>query len=186
MMNIYRIIIDMDLVSLSYSQHIKEDPFMDMNKMLQWMDLAKKYQSGEFWNGVFDESSLEEFLKGNIGFGQGQEGGPKTEKWQGKQFPPTDVYLSEKEVYIIVDLPGYKKEDITLSVSGTKLLIKGSTKNFVFGEPVQKERYYEDFKRIVDLPEPAYPGQVMAKFENGLLLISYKRQFKKEEQVPID
>lgn len=159
---------------------------MDMNKILQWMELAKKYQSSEFWNGIFDESSLEDFLKENIGFGQGQEGGLKTEKRQVKQFPPIDVYLTEKEVYIIVELPGYKKEDITLSVSGTKLLIKGYKKNIVNGEPIQKEIYCADFNRIINLPEPTFPGQVVAKFENGLLLVSYNRQFSKEEHVPID
>ena len=39
---------------------------MDMNKILQWMDLAKKYQTGDFWDGIFDQSSFEEFMKNNF------------------------------------------------------------------------------------------------------------------------
>ena len=32
---------------------------MDMNKILQWMDLAKKYQTTDFWNEIFEQPSFE-------------------------------------------------------------------------------------------------------------------------------
>ena len=38
---------------------------MDMNKILQWMDLAKKYQTTDFWNEIFEKSSFDEFMKNN-------------------------------------------------------------------------------------------------------------------------
>ena len=87
---------------------------------------------------------------------------------------------------LISDLAGYAKENIQLSVSGTKLLIKGNNNQTNKGELVQKERYQGDFERMIQLPEPTYPNQIRARFHNGLLIIAYKRQFRNEEQVPIE
>jgi HSP20 family protein len=157
---------------------------MDMNKILQWMDLAKKYQSNDFWNGIFEQPSFDELLKNNFDFTQAGE--YKSEPVQGKKFPPTDIFLTAEEVLLISDLPGYVKEDIQLSVSGTKLLLKGNKRKVITGEPVQQERYNGDFERVIELPEPAYPNLIRAKFSNGLLVVSYKRQFTNEEQVPIE
>ena len=157
---------------------------MDMNKILQWMDLAKKYQTTDFWNEIFEQSSFDEFMKNNSDFWQAGES--PLEPRQGKTFPPTDIYITDEEVLLISDLAGYVKENIQLSVSGTKLLIKGNNNQVNKGEPVQKERYHGAFERMIQLPEPTYPNQIRAKFHNGLLIVSYKRQFRNEEQVPIE
>jgi HSP20 family protein len=157
---------------------------MDMNKMLQWMDLAKNYQSNDFWSGIFEQPSFDEFMKSNFDFGQ--PGEAKSEPVRGKNFPPTDIYLTDEEVILVAELPGYLKEDIQLSVSGIKVLIKGSKKDLMNGELIQKERNSGDFQRIIQLPEPTLPHQVHAKFINGLLIVSYKRQYSNEEQVPIE
>jgi HSP20 family protein len=157
---------------------------MDMNKMLQWMEIAKKYQSDGFWNSIFEQSSFDEFMKSNYDFGQ--TGEPPKPPQHDKKFPPIDIYKTDEEILLVADLPGYVKEDIQLSVSSTKLSIKGAKNNFIAGEPVQQERYQGDFHRIIQLPEPAYPNHIRAKFTNGLLIISYKRHFSQEERVPID
>lgn len=157
---------------------------MDMNKMLQWMDLAKKYQTTDFWNDIFEQPSFNEFMNSNKD--SGQTGESPLEPRKGKNYPPTDIYITDEEVLIISDLAGYMKEDIHLSVSGTKLLIKGSDARVSIGEPVQQERHHGAFQRIIQLPEPTFPDQIRAKFNNGLLIIAYKRQFKKEENVPIE
>ena len=157
---------------------------MDMNKILQWMDLAKKYQTTDFWNEIFDQSTFKEFMKNSKN--SGEAGESPFEPGQGKKFPPTDIYITDEEVLLISDLAGYAKEDIQLSVSGTKLLIKGNNNRMMAGEPVQQERHHGAFQRIIPLPEPTYPNQIRAKFNNGLLFISYKRQFRNEEHVPIE
>ena len=56
---------------------------MDMNKILQWMDLAKKYQTTDFWNEIFEKSSFDEFMKNNSDFGQADEA--PSEPRQGKE-----------------------------------------------------------------------------------------------------
>ena len=157
---------------------------MDMNKILQWMDLTNKYQATDFWKEIFEKSSFDEFMKNNTNFEQASEAPSEPE--QGKEFPPTDIYITDDEVLLISDLAGYAKEDIQLSVSGTKVLIKGNNSQLFIGEPVLQERFNGSFQRTIQLPEPTYPNQIRAKFNNGLLFVSYKRQFKKEEHVPIE
>lgn len=157
---------------------------MDMNKILQWMDLAKKYQTGDFWDGIFDQSSFEEFMKNNLDSNKSGETTMKT--GQGRKFPPTDIFITDEEVLLISDLAGYVKENIQLSVSGTSLLIKGNNQQMITGESVQQERHHGPFERMIQLPEPTYPNQIRAKFNNGLLFVSYKRQFLKEERVNIE
>lgn len=157
---------------------------MDMNKILQWMDLAKKYQTTDFWNEIFEQPSFNEFMNNNMDSGQMGESPMDFKK--GIKFPPTDIYITDEEILLILDLAGYTKENIQLSVSGTKLLIKGSESKVFIGEPVQQERHHGAFERIIQLPEPTFPNQIRAKFNNGLLLITYTRQFRKEEDVPIE
>ncbi|OCA81676.1 spore coat protein [Bacillus sp. FJAT-27225] len=157
---------------------------MDMNKIMQWMDMAKKYQSSNFWSDIFEQSSFEEFMKSNLDMGWA--GQSRADTTQAKGFPPTDIYKTDDEIFVISDLAGYMKEEIRLSVSGTKLLIKGNRNEIAAGEPVQQERYQGEFNRIIQLPEPTFPDQIRAKFTNGLLIIRYHRQFKSDEQVPIE
>ena len=107
---------------------------MDMNKILQWMDLTNKYQSTDFWKEIFENSSFDEFMKNNPNFEQA--GGAPLEPEKGKEFPPTDIYITDDEILLISDLAGYAKEDIQLSVSGTKVLIKGNNSQLYIGEPV--------------------------------------------------
>ncbi|MHC0038045.1 Hsp20/alpha crystallin family protein [Pseudoneobacillus sp. C159] len=155
-----------------------------MNKILQWMELAKKYQTSNFWSEIFQQTSFDEFMKSNMDFGEA--GAPQPNFKQEKKFPPTDIYVTDDEILLVSDLAGYMKEDISLSVSGTKLLIKGNNNQVITGERVQQERYLGAFERIIQLPEPTFPNEIQAKFTNGLLFVFYKRQFKREEHVPID
>ncbi|MEH7387587.1 Hsp20/alpha crystallin family protein [Bacillus sp. JJ1521] len=155
---------------------------MDMNKLLQWMDLAKKYQTTDFWNDLFDGSSFEDFMKA-----QGSEGTASPfELGRDKNFPPTDIYITDNDVLLVAELPGYQKSDIRLSVSGTNLLLKGNSNLVYHGKQLQQERYNGPFERTIQLPEATFPDQIRATFKNGLLFITYKRQFRDEEHVPID
>ena len=157
---------------------------MDMNKFSQWMDLAKKYQTGDFWDGIFDQSSFDEWMKTQFDPNQSSDTARKSEKR--KNFPPTDIIVTDREILVLFDLAGYVKEHIHLSVSGTKLLIKGNNHQLMAGEVIQQERYHGPFERVIQLPEPTFPDQIRAKFTNGLLYVSYQRQFLKEEQVNIE
>lgn len=156
---------------------------MDFDKLKEWMELAKKYQSGDFWNGMLDQSSFNQFMKDSMEMPSNEPSGQRTMK---NQYPSIDIYINEFEVIIIADLPGYKKEDLHVSVSGNKLLLKGSSVPIVAGEPVLQERIQGQFQRIIELPEATESSQIKAKFHNGLLTLTYKRKYIAEEKVIID
>lgn len=101
-------------------------------------------------------------------------------------FPPIDIYVTPHEIIVIADLPGYLKENLHVSVSGSRLLLKGSPHPLITGQPVVQERPSGDFNRIIELPEPTDAHHLRAKFENGLLILSYHRQFFQEERIHIE
>ncbi|WP_042463210.1 Hsp20/alpha crystallin family protein [Neobacillus dielmonensis] len=157
---------------------------MDMKHLMEWLELAKKYQSGDFWNSIFEQASVNDFMKEVQDFPPP----PGTERSTGQKqsFPPTDIYLTDDEVLIVSNLAGYRKENLQLSLAGTKLMIKGTGGQMNPGTPVLKERHQGDFQRVIELPEPVSSNELTAKFHSGLLFISYKRQFKNEEYVEIE
>ncbi|WP_066288244.1 Hsp20/alpha crystallin family protein [Bacillus sp. FJAT-29937] len=157
---------------------------MDFDKFKQWMELAKKYQSGDFWNGMLDQSSFQQFMKENMDMASNNE--PPAQTSMNNNFPNTDIYINEFEVIIIADLPGFKKENLHVSISGNKLLLKGTSVPIITGQPVLQERVQGEFQRIIELPEPTESNQVKAKFQNGILILTYKRKYIYEEKVIID
>ncbi|WP_462411684.1 Hsp20/alpha crystallin family protein [Neobacillus sp. Marseille-QA0830] len=157
---------------------------MDMKHLMEWLELAKKYQTGDFWNSIFEQASVNDFIKEASDATPSQ--GSQRQAGQDGSFPPTDIYLTEDEVLIVCDLAGYRKENLQLSLSGTKLYLRGSSRQMNAGTPILQERHLGDFQRAIELPEPVYSNQMQAKFQNGLLFISYKREFKNEEYVNIE
>lgn len=102
------------------------------------------------------------------------------------RFPLVDIYLTDTEIMVIIELPGLQKEEVQLSLSGTKLLVKGISKNpIVSGSPFLAERQYGDFERLIELPEPADHKDIQAKFESGLLFVTYKRKYTQHKNIPI-
>ena len=70
---------------------------MDMNKILQWMDLAKKYQTTDFWDGIFEQSSFDEFMKNNVDGNHSGETAMKT--GHGKKSLQQIFSLQRKKFY---------------------------------------------------------------------------------------
>ncbi|MED4534680.1 Hsp20/alpha crystallin family protein [Metabacillus fastidiosus] len=157
---------------------------MEIDKLMQWMELAKKYQKTDFWDGVFDHPSFSQFMKEQMNMDPSTE--PPEKAVQEKNFPPIDIYITDKEVIVLANLAGYIKENLHVSLSGTKLLLSGVSKPIITGQPTVQERFQGDFKRIIELPEPTDPNKVHAKFENGLLILSYKRKEIHQKRVNIE
>jgi HSP20 family protein len=96
--------------------------------------------------------------------------------------PAVNTREDEKGYYIEVDLPGVKKEDITIDLNDKILTISGERK---FKEEVKKENYYKietafgKFERSFSIPEDADIENIEAKNENGVLEI-FIPKIKKE------
>jgi HSP20 family protein len=86
--------------------------------------------------------------------------------------PSVDVIDRENEVVVRAEVPGYKKEDIEISVSDSMLTIKGETKT---EEKEEKGDYYRceishgAFTRMVDLPAAVDDSKAKAAMKDGVL-----------------
>ncbi len=98
--------------------------------------------------------------------------------------PALDLIEGKDEYLIRADLPGIKKEDLDLSVTGTLLCVKGEVKAEKEGEKrkvFRKESWTGSFKRTIDLPAMAESGRIQAELKDGVLSI---RVPKREEAKP--
>ena len=88
--------------------------------------------------------------------------------------PNTYIDHDEKNYYIQVELPGVKKEDVTLSVSDQSFCVKAPRGDI-------------EFLGCFVLAHVADTDNAKAKFENGLLSIEIPlKMLKKEKKVAIE
>jgi HSP20 family protein len=100
-----------------------------------------------------------------------------------------DVTESDSEYAVSAELPGVKKDDLTVECSEGVLSIRGEKKS----EREEKkergrvlERTYGSFSRALRLPDDADPEQIKATFENGVLQLRIqKRQEAKPKTIAI-
>ncbi len=98
--------------------------------------------------------------------------------------PNVDIFERGNEMVIQVELPGVNKEDIDLTITDDRLVIKGEIKKpegVSEEDYILSERSYGAFSRTVNLPMDVDKSSVKANFKNGLLEITILR---KEEAKP--
>jgi len=161
-----------------------EEQRLDFENIKQWMEMAKKYQSGDFWNSMLDQSSFNQFMKDNMDFGSSNNS--FVNQTSKNEFPRIDIYMTDYDITVIADLPGFRKEDLHVSVSGIRLLLKGTSMPIVNGQLIRQERVHGQFERVIELPEPTESNQIRAKFRDGVLILTYKRIYRQEEWVNIE
>jgi HSP20 family protein len=88
--------------------------------------------------------------------------------------PALELFHKNGSLLVKADLPGLKKEDITLDVTPEGLTIKGERKAEVTEEKkdagyFRTERVYGEFCRFVPLPEGAAIDKITATFNDGVL-----------------
>lgn len=106
---------------------------------------------------------------------------PKLTSYNGM---PTDIKETKNAYELSVELPGYDKNDIKVSLKEGNLIItaerkQSETKNN--NDYIKKERYYGIMKRefyVGDIDET----KLTAKLENGVLNINIPKEAKKEKE----
>lgn len=95
-----------------------------------------------------------------------------------RAFPAVNVWSNADKAVVTAEIPGMEKNDLTLTVVGSDLLIEGGRK----AEPLQEgETYHRQergvgaFKRMVSLPFPVDDTQINANLKNGVLTITLPR-----------
>jgi len=92
----------------------------------------------------------------------------------GIRMPSLDVYEEKDSVVVKAELPGMKKEDIEVNLTGENLTIKGEKKEekeVKEDDYYRRERSYGSFLRSVDLPCEVKSGEIKASFKDGVLEI---------------
>lgn len=88
--------------------------------------------------------------------------------------PLTDVYELEDEIIVKVEVPGVEKKDISITVEGKKLVIRGA-RPYPDQKPGiiynQMEINYGDFERTIILPEVHEADHINAELKDGFLCI---------------
>ena len=86
-----------------------------------------------------------------------------------------DVHESDDDVTVKAAIPGVKPEDISISLTGDTLTIKGDTheeKEKTEGSYHMRERRYGAFERSISLPRKVDADKANADFENGVLTLT--------------
>lgn len=119
--------------------------------MVKWRD-NMNFRNNALWNGFLDRRDMEPFR--------------------------ADIYETETEECIEMDLPGYTKENITIDYNNGYLTVTAvnelDEKNYI-----HQERFYGEYSRsfyVGDIDETT----VKATFQNGIL----KLTFPKEKSTP--
>lgn len=89
--------------------------------------------------------------------------------------PKIDMFQKDNRLFTRVDLPGMKKEDVSLEVKDGYLTIAGERKEEIKEERedfYRTEREYGRFYRAVPLPDGVNVDDIRAVFDNGVLEVS--------------
>jgi HSP20 family protein len=94
-----------------------------------------------------------------------------------------DVREDADHLYVEAELPGFKKDEIDITLENQTLTITGERREAAEkkGEWLLNERRYTRFQRSFTLPPTISEQSVDAKLENGLLTITLN---KREESKP--
>lgn len=100
----------------------------------------------------------------------------------------TDIKETDNGFELVIDMPGFKKDDVQAELKEGYLTITAETKNETEdkdakGTYVRKERFSGKCSRTFYVGDDIEEGDIKAKFENGTLKIDVP---KKQEQPKLD
>lgn len=95
-------------------------------------------------------------------------------------------FKETKENYVLkADLPGMKKEEISISLEENSLILSGERKDEKEEKGdkfYRKERRYGKFQRVLPLPNNVDHKNIKAEFKDGVLNISIAKLNKEEPE----
>jgi|PeaSoiMetatran63_FD_contig_61_1788187_length_844_multi_12_in_0_out_0_1 HSP20 family molecular chaperone IbpA len=89
--------------------------------------------------------------------------------------PLMDVYENDAGYVVECAVPGFKKDDVKVEVTGNSLTVSGAVsqeKTEEKGRYHRRELQREAFSRTIDFPLEIDAAKVSAKFEDGVLKVS--------------
>ena len=112
-----------------------------------------------------------------------------------KNIMKTDVKETDNAYELDIDLPGFKKEEVTAKLENGYLTISASTnknndEKDKDGRYIRRERYTGQCSRSFYVGSQVTQDQIKAKFENGILKLSIpkveKQQVEQKKYISIE
>ena len=134
---------------------------------------------------IFGENLFDDFFDDDFSMFPALTGRNPLYGKHAKNLMKTDVRETENTYELDIDLPGFKKDEISidlkdgyLSISAAKGLDRDQEDKK--GKYIRQERYAGACSRSFFVGEGIEPQDVSAKFEDGILRVSLPKQVKKE------
>jgi HSP20 family protein len=97
----------------------------------------------------------------------------------GTWLPSADVYETDKQLVVKFEVPGVEGGDVSMSVDGNRLIIRGEKRRT---EPAGSggkyhclERGYGKFKRVVHITSPVNTREAVAVLSEGVLEVTFPK-----------
>jgi len=97
----------------------------------------------------------------------------------GEWLPSADVYETERELVVKFEIPGVGASDVTMSVEGNRLIVRGEKRRPANGHRGGRyhcmERGYGKFKRVVHISSPVNTREAQAVLAEGVLEVTFPK-----------
>ena len=131
---------------------------------------------------IFGESLLDDVVNAwDMNFPWDRSWNGKKAGFSNKDFMKTDVKEKEQTYELSVDIPGYKKDEVTAQLNDGYLTIM-ATKNEnhdekdADGKYIRRERFSGSCSRSFYVGDNVKQEDIKAKFENGILTLSVPKE----------
>ena len=92
--------------------------------------------------------------------------------------PLLDLYETERDLVLEVDLPGINPEDVLIKVYEDIIIIEGIKKEIREEKMFNylcMERSFESFRRIVEIPVPVRTHEGKASYNDGVITLTFPK-----------
>ncbi|HEY0279592.1 MAG TPA: HSP20 family small heat-shock protein [Solirubrobacterales bacterium] len=90
--------------------------------------------------------------------------------------PATDLLVGEDEVRLVMDVPGFKTDDLEIELADGVLSVRGERRYPYHEDQAHKlnrlERGYGRFERLLQVPKGVEPDALSASMSDGVLTLS--------------
>ena len=96
-----------------------------------------------------------------------------------------DIAETETEIVVTADLPGFEKEDVTISLAGRDLTIEADDEEestVEEGQYHRRERIRRQRSRTVRLPDAVDETAATADYRNGVLTVTLPREVVEDDE----
>lgn len=104
--------------------------------------------------------------------------------------PDMDIFETKDDFVISAEIPGLKKEDISLTLEDDLLTLKGEKKRETANEDENyqlNERRFGKFSRSFVMPDSIKAEKIRTSYKDGLLRISIpKPELAKEKEIKVE